>query len=158
MTIELRSLHHDDVIKWKHFPRNWPFVRGIYRGPHKDQWRGAFMFSLSCALNKRLSKQSSGWRFETPSRSLWRHCNASTLTHSVYSLWRHNRLRKSLWLGNCEVSTLKVISKSLDIDFIHSNIHYRSCGTYVICSYIYMYLVFDNTMYFSVCSKWNHLH
>ena len=26
-------------------------------------------------LNKRLSKQSWGWRFETPSRSLWRHCN-----------------------------------------------------------------------------------
>ena len=25
---------HDDVIKWKHFPRNWPFVRGIHRsGP-----------------------------------------------------------------------------------------------------------------------------
>ena len=22
---------HDDVIKWKHFPRNWPFVRGIHR-------------------------------------------------------------------------------------------------------------------------------
>ena len=26
-------------------------------------------------LNKRLSKQSRGWRFETPSRPLWRHCN-----------------------------------------------------------------------------------
>ena len=26
-------------------------------------------------LNKRLSKQSWGWRFETPSRSLWRNCN-----------------------------------------------------------------------------------
>ena len=26
-------------------------------------------------LNKRLSKQSRGWWFETPSRSLWRHCN-----------------------------------------------------------------------------------
>ena len=25
--------------------------------------------------NKRLSKQSWGWWFETPSRSLWRHCN-----------------------------------------------------------------------------------
>ena len=26
---------HDDVIKWKHFPRNWPFVRGIHRWiPH----------------------------------------------------------------------------------------------------------------------------
>ena len=28
-------------------------------------------------LNKRLSKQSWGWWFETPSRSLWRHCNAN---------------------------------------------------------------------------------
>ena len=27
-------------------------------------------------LNKRLSKQSWGWWLETPSRSLWRHCNA----------------------------------------------------------------------------------
>ena len=27
-------------------------------------------------LNKRLSKQSRGWWFETPSRSLWRHSNA----------------------------------------------------------------------------------
>ena len=26
-------------------------------------------------LNKRLSKQWWGWLFETPSRSLWRHCN-----------------------------------------------------------------------------------
>ena len=24
---------HDDVIKWKHFPRHWPFVRGIRRSP-----------------------------------------------------------------------------------------------------------------------------
>ena len=41
---------HDGVIKWKHFPRYWPFVRGIHRSPvnstHKGQWRGALMFSL----------------------------------------------------------------------------------------------------------------
>ena len=41
---------NDDVMKWKHFPRNWPFVRGIHRSPvnsqHKSQWRGALMFSL----------------------------------------------------------------------------------------------------------------
>ena len=46
---------HDDVIKWKHFPR-WPFVRGIHRSPvnspHKGQWRGALMFSLICARIK----------------------------------------------------------------------------------------------------------
>ena len=43
----------DDVIKWKHFPRYWPFVRGIHRSPvnspHKVQWRGALKFSLICA-------------------------------------------------------------------------------------------------------------
>ena len=41
---------HDNVIKWKHFPRYLPFVRGIHRSPanypHKGQWRGALMFSL----------------------------------------------------------------------------------------------------------------
>ena len=45
-------LPHDDVIKWKHFPRYWPFVRGIHRSPvnstHKGQWRGALIFSLIC--------------------------------------------------------------------------------------------------------------
>ena len=43
---------HDDVIKWKHFPRYWPFVRWIHRSPvnfpHKSQWRGALMISLIC--------------------------------------------------------------------------------------------------------------
>ena len=43
-----RSHLHDDVIKWKHFPRYWPFVLGIHRSPvkspHKGQWRVALMF------------------------------------------------------------------------------------------------------------------
>ena len=46
-TLFKAALVHDDVIKWKNFPRWWPFVRGI----HRSRW------------------------FETPSRSLWRHCN-----------------------------------------------------------------------------------
>ena len=45
-------LSHDDVIKWKHFPRYWPFVRGIHRSPvtspHKGQRRGTLIFSLIC--------------------------------------------------------------------------------------------------------------
>ena len=40
------------MIKWKHFPRYWPFVREIQRSPvnspHKGQWRGSLMFSLMC--------------------------------------------------------------------------------------------------------------
>ena len=75
---------HDDVIKWKHFPRYWPFFAGNspVNSPHKDQWRGALFFLWS-ALNKRLSKQSWGWWFETQSRPLWHHCNARKTAGNV---------------------------------------------------------------------------
>ena len=47
-----RRKGNDDVIKWKHFPRYWPFVWEIrwspVNSPHKGQWRGALMFSLIC--------------------------------------------------------------------------------------------------------------
>ena len=56
---KLLCLHHD-VIKWKHFPRYWPFVRGIHQSPvnspHKGQWRVTLMFSLICAwINRWIS-------------------------------------------------------------------------------------------------------
>ena len=42
---------HDDVMKWKHFPCYWSFVRGIHRSPvnspHKGQICGALMFLWS---------------------------------------------------------------------------------------------------------------
>ena len=46
---KLTNAYHDDVIKWKHFPRYWPFVGGPVNSPHKGQWRRALMFSLICA-------------------------------------------------------------------------------------------------------------
>ena len=51
--------------------------------PHKGQWGGALMFLWINALNKRLSKQSWGWWFDKPSRSLWRHCNECSLNRAV---------------------------------------------------------------------------
>ena len=56
-TTEHTWLVHNDVIKWKHFPHYWPFVREIHRSPvkspHKGQWRGAFMFYLmACDLRR----------------------------------------------------------------------------------------------------------
>ena len=45
-------LPHDDVFKWKHLPRYWPFVRGIHRSPvdslHKGQCRISLIISLTC--------------------------------------------------------------------------------------------------------------
>ena len=50
----LQIKSHDDVIRWKHFPRYWPFVRRIHRSPMnsppKSQWCVDLMFPLICAL------------------------------------------------------------------------------------------------------------
>ena len=76
---------HDDVIKWKHFPRNWPFVRGIHRSgefPTQRPVTRSFDVFFDLCLNKRLSKHSWGWWFETLSRSLWRHHNV------LYMFWK----------------------------------------------------------------------
>ena len=69
---------HDDVIIWNHFPRYWPFVKGIHLSsvdsPHRGKWRGALIFLLIC-LNRRFSEYSRRRWFEMPPRPLWRHCN-----------------------------------------------------------------------------------
>ena len=85
-----KSPIHDDVIKWKHLPRYWPFVRGIHRSPvnspHKGQWRWADVF-FYLRLTKRLSKQSWGWWFETLFLPLWRHRNHAVSANRI--LWVH---------------------------------------------------------------------
>ena len=66
---------HDDVIKWKHFSRYWPFVMGIQWLPvdssHKGPGVRSFDVFFDLRLNKQLSKQLRRWH----SRSLWYHCN-----------------------------------------------------------------------------------
>ena len=72
------SGNHDDVIKWKHLPRYWPFVREftghrwIPRTKTSDAELWCFLWT---AAEHRLSEHSLGRWFETPSCSLWRHCN-----------------------------------------------------------------------------------
>ena len=56
-----------------------------------------------------------------------------SLTRFSFCLWRHNRLLiTSQWPDNCDAITWIVISNSLDIDFIHGDIHGRSCKKIVI--------------------------
>ena len=68
---------------WKHFPRYWPFVREftghrwISRTKASDAEVWCFIF-FYLRLDKRLSKQSWGWWFETPSHSLWRRGRSCT--------------------------------------------------------------------------------
>ena len=80
MVSHMSMTFHDDVIKWKHFPRYWPFVReftGPGEFPAQRPVTRSFDVFFDPRLNKRLSKQWWGWWFETPSWSLWRQCNVS---------------------------------------------------------------------------------
>ena len=54
----------------------------------------SFNVFVDLRLNKRLSKQSWGWWFETLSRPLWRHCNGMHISWDVQShyVW---------WMGVC---------------------------------------------------------
>ena len=65
-----RHAFHADVIKWKHFARYWPFVRGIHRSPvnspHKGQWRWALVFSLICT-------RINGWVYNREAGELRHH-------------------------------------------------------------------------------------
>ena len=69
--VSMDYISHDDIIKWKQFPRYWPFVRGIHRwpvnSPHKGQWRRALMFYLICA-------RINGWINNREAGGLGRHC------------------------------------------------------------------------------------
>ena len=49
-------------------------------------------------LNKRISKQSRSWWFETPPHSLWRHCNEKSRCCNLDQGWVHLCNFNSTWL------------------------------------------------------------
>ena len=72
------SVDHDNVIKWKYFPRYWP----LWGESTCHQWipitkpqTWSFDGFFHVSLNKLLRKQSIWLYSETPWHSLWRHCN-----------------------------------------------------------------------------------
>ena len=88
--IHITQVHHDDVIKWKHFPRYKPLC-GEFTGHWWPVVRSFDVF-FNLRLKKRLSKESRGWWFETPLRPLWCHSNVlKGKPNSIVSLfcWRH---------------------------------------------------------------------
>ena len=106
-------LKHDDVTKWKHFPRNWPFVRGIHRSrwiPHTKAGDRSFDVFFDLRLNKRLSKQWWGWWFETLSRPWWRHRNGGMVENDNISsclLKEISATRDNYSVGNLECTSFK---------------------------------------------------
>ena len=77
-------LTHDDVIKWKHFPRNWSFAWGIdqspVNSPQKGQWRGALIFSLIYAWMNRWANN----RKAVDLRSHRAHCDVNLMNINLF--------------------------------------------------------------------------
>ena len=106
-------IYHDVVIKWKHFPCYMPFVRWI----RKDQRHAALISYFICAWTNVKAKNSRRRWFETPSRSLWRHCNL--VSHSAHTdkniegCWWTNRIKNPHHSGKTNYAPIKCQSSTL---------------------------------------------
>ena len=79
---------HDDVIKWKHFPRYCPLCGNspvTSEFPSQRPVTRSFDVFFHLHLNGRLSKQSWGCWFKTPLRPLWLHNNVFLLTDNTWN-------------------------------------------------------------------------
>ena len=77
---------HDDVIKWKHFPRFWSFVQGIHRSPVT---RGFYVFFDLRRIN--------GWVNNCEAGDLRRirpHYNVTVMDHMYWYVWLKNCCEK----------------------------------------------------------------
>ena len=80
-------------------------------------------------LNERLSKQSWGWWFETPSRRWWRHCNELCwLSQFVFALNIHGIVSVSGHLLTSIENTVPLIGRS-------QNRHIRTTGVLILVRY-----------------------
>ena len=99
---------HDNVIKWKHFPRYWHLC-GEFTGHRwipRSQWRGALMFSLICVW-------INGWVNNREAGDLRRHrahYGVIVIEMERYSRWLicgpWLRMGWSLWLSGVVIMTI----------------------------------------------------
>ena len=98
-SVRYKHKSHDDVFKWKHFPRYWPFALEIHRSPvHKGPWRGTLMFLLIYTwLNGWVNNRDAGDL--RPNRA---HYDVTVMISCgrphpyMLSLFCHNQVRRAL--------------------------------------------------------------
>ena len=103
-----QAITHDDVIKWKHFRRYWPFVRGIYRSPvnspHKGQWRRVLMFPLIFDwINSWVNNREAG-----DLRRHRTHYDVIVMMRRSSASWRGTKR----WQGTCKHSSQQCVGDS----------------------------------------------
>ena len=117
-------LSHDDVIKYKHFPRYWPFVRGIHRSPvnspHKGQWRGALMFALICVwindwvnIREAGDLRRHGANYDVMVMRIWHSSSSCVCSAVIHFAWIINHYFKYICLNHSSgMSTITINSCS----------------------------------------------
>ena len=99
-------------MKWNIFRVTGQLCRE-FNGPQWIPRMEASDAELDMHLNKRLSKQSWGWWFETPSRPLWRHRNAREhWPYYITNVFSHVfQSKSSLNVQVVSITTLRPIKK-----------------------------------------------
>ena len=108
---ERNSIHPDDIMKWwRHQTETFSALQALCAGnsrvsgefPSQRPVTRSFDIFFELRPNKRLSKQSWGWWFESPLHSLWRQWNdmKDYFTLSAIRAWKCLRLN---WIPVKEV-------------------------------------------------------
>ena len=117
----MRSRHQIYNTWWRHQMEAFSALLAICAGnslvpgefPAQRPVTRSFNVFFDLRLNKRLSKQSWGWWFETLPCTLWRHCNDKSYCRSVTVDTQSANLRlreNSLWWNHRPVLMIFVVS------------------------------------------------
>ena len=89
----------------------------------------SFDFFFGLRLNKCLSTQSWDWWFETPSRSLWRHCNETTTIFSIHTFYVIEQI-PSVFSSNDAVLRKHVFRNTAQMSWYWSKMQQIYCKNY----------------------------
>ena len=149
--INLAAVRHDDVIKWKHFPRYWSFVRVIHRSPvnspHKGQWRGALMFSL-------IYVWINGWVHIREAGDLRRYCAHYDVTvmHQQHNVLRCHPGTRMCWFKH--YATLESDILACDVKITDATLYFLSQDNYQSSQFHHL-IGFEHSMLLSLTNECN---
>ena len=131
------------VTWWRHQMETFSRLLALFPGnslvtgefPAQRPMTRSFDVFFDLRLNKRLSKQSWRWWFETPLRPLWRHCYDSSVNHIKKLVYANPQNTKKQHPGILLMVCIVSDHCSFWFIFVKAIIQYiwRTCCVYLIC-------------------------
>ena len=179
-SIQHGDASHDDVIKWKHFPRYWPFIRGIHwspvNSPHQGQWLGALMFSLICVwINAWVNNREAGdlrrhrghydvnvmicgiiaWNFILILE--WDECHGTSFVNTSCRMLRPGQVNTEVFYVLVHVGFMELVPKFINHQFLNFGQHgwLSSVNSQVACFQCQPNIIAPRTQAILLCRKWS---